>query len=254
MRILLYNIERGGAASKREAIGEAIVELSPDVAVILEAVGWRSRKRGEALAAPLGGKAFYCRARSGFDLAILTRLPTRRVQAHTDLDLFHGFLSIDVEVAHDSWVRIHAAHLSPTREHTREREIRKILGAIGPREDLPEAIMGDLNGIRIDDTVEEVPARQVKPGTGPVWRQDKIPPSAIDVLPEEGWIDVYREIHPSEKGYTFPAHEPVVRYDYVFSNPAFRARVQEISVLTTPPWTDLSDHLPLLIRLGDGEA
>lgn len=213
-------------------------------------MGWRTKKRGQALANALGGgEVFYCRARSGFDLAIISRSPARNAQAPEGLGLFHGLLSLEVEIEPGTWARLHAAHLSPTREGTREEEIQRILGTLGPRDGVPQAILGDFNGIRVDDTVEGVPVKEVPPGVGPVWRQDKVPPRAIDGLQQEGWIDLYRELHPGEEGYTFPSREPVARYDYVFSNETFRERVGDVDVLRGGEWPSLSDHLPLLITL-----
>ena len=228
----------------------AIAHLSPDVAVIIEAVGWRTKKRGQALAKLLGGgEAFYCRARSGFDLAIVSKAPSRNAQDHREIGLFHGLLSLEVGVPDGGWLRIHATHLSPVGEDNREREVRQILRSIGPRDGLPEAILGDLNGIRQLDTVEGVPVVDVPPSAGPPWRQDKVPPRAIDLLGGKGWIDLFRELHPKEAGYTFPAHEPVARYDYVFARQDFRSKVTGIEVLRSGGWPTLSDHLPLLLTL-----
>ena len=225
------------------------MELAPDVAVILEAVGWRTRKRGEAIAGPLGGTIYFCRARSGFDLAVITKLPARNVRTHRGLNLFHGLITLDLDLGHDSWLRLHATHLSPVGEERREGEVRKILEDISPPEGFPEVILGDLNTIRLGDTVEGVPVREVTPGVGPIWRQDKVPPRAVDLLAEEGWLDLFRRLHPDEEGYTFPTTRPVARYDYVFGNEAFQEQVEDVEVLRSSPWADLSDHLPLLVTL-----
>jgi endonuclease/exonuclease/phosphatase family metal-dependent hydrolase len=249
VKILVYNVERGGPPPRRERIQERIQEIRADVTIILEAVGWRTRRVGEAIARPMGGKVFYGSARTGFDLAILTRLESRNPLRHPDLDLFHGLLSLEVQVTSGEWVRIHAAHLSPSREENRVREVKAILQALDASDGMGEIIAGDFNGIRRDDTVEGVPVADVPPGMGPMWRQDKIPPRAVDMVAEAGWIDLFREIRPTEEGYTFPARLPVVRYDYAFANAALRPRVADIQVLRDEALPDLSDHLPLLITL-----
>ena len=255
MKILVYNVERGAAGPRREAVERAIVGLAPDVAVILEAVGWRTRKVGERILRGLGGgEAFYCAARTGFDLAILSCLPCRNPLRHPELELFHGLLSVDVEVAPGFWTRVHAAHLAPSREEARLGELRAILGAIhdgdgvGPGA-IGRLIAGDLNAVRPDDTIGGVPASEIPSGEGPPWRQDKLPPRALEVLLGGGWLDLFRECNPSDPGYTFPAATPIVRYDYVFGNAELRERVARVEVIRDGEVPALSDHLPLLVTL-----
>lgn len=250
MRILIYNVERGGPGDRREGIEQTIADLAPDVAVICEAVGWRTKRVGEKILERMGGgEAFYCAARTGFDLAILTRKAARNPLRHPDLELFHGLLSLEVELGKGTWVRLHALHLSPTREEYRAKEVLNILEAVGAGDGLAELITGDFNGVRLCDTIDGMPVPDLPAGIGPIWRQDKLPAQAVDLLPQAGWLDLFREMHPGEPGYTFPSREPVIRYDYVFVNAAFRDRVTGIEVVKKREIRKLSDHLPILITL-----
>jgi exonuclease III len=65
---------------------------------------------------------------------------------------------------------------------------------------------------------------------------------------EAGYLDCYRELHPEEPGYTFPAPDPAIRLDYIFSPPIMRPRLLSCEVVELPAVIAASDHRPLLAR------
>ncbi len=61
-------------------------------------------------------------------------------------------------------------------------------------------------------------------------------------------MDCYRELHPDEPGYTFPASGPAIRFDYIFAPPVMRPRLLTCDVVDVPAAFEASDHRPLLAR------
>ncbi len=60
---------------------------------------------------------------------------------------------------------------------------------------------------------------------------------------------MYRLLHASDVGYTFPTGAPHARLDYVFVPTAFKNRIRECEVFTQPAAATASDHLPLFAEI-----
>jgi endonuclease/exonuclease/phosphatase family metal-dependent hydrolase len=81
------------------------------------------------------------------------------------------------------------------------------------------------------------------------------PPDAepLSVFCEKGWCDVWATLHAHTPGYTFESHQPAIRIDYGWANPALKPHLLMAKILETPVNSDnirFSDHLGLLFALG----
>jgi endonuclease/exonuclease/phosphatase family metal-dependent hydrolase len=61
-------------------------------------------------------------------------------------------------------------------------------------------------------------------------------------------VDAYRLLH-NDAGYTFPATDPHIRLDYLFTPAPFQGHVRRCEVVNGPHAREASDHLPLLTEL-----
>jgi len=76
----------------------------------------------------------------------------------------------------------------------------------------------------------------------------------IDKLIQEGWIDIFRHLHPDERGaYTWWSPRPTVRernigwrIDYFFISPKLLKKVKRAEIL---PHVKGSDHCPILLEI-----
>lgn len=230
-----YRVGKHGAWDARRAlIADAIRRSQADV-VALQAV---ERVNGSGQAAELAalvdyeyvdfaaamktpsvtrGSAFIARRRLG-EIAV-HRFSHRgdhedrdhRVVLRSRIDTRGG--AIDLYNAHFSWVAPQAL------ENAKE--------TIAFRQPGPSLLLGDLNN---------------SPGS-----------QVIQLLRDAGWTDTWAALRADEPGWTFEADKPSMRIDYVMASPELLPRVRSIECVQAegngPP--RLSDHLGLLITLGD---
>jgi exonuclease III len=86
------------------------------------------------------------------------------------------------------------------------------------------------------------------PPAGVVPRGEAVAGTPRLVLPQilqEEYVDCYRRLHPHEPGYTYPAHAPWLRLDYVFASPALAKRLVACDVVGGADAQQASDHLPV---------
>ena len=105
------------------------------------------------------------------------------------------------------------------------REVRALLDKVKGIGDQFHVITGDLNTLAPGEllNMQKLP-----------WRYrflafvlgGKIQYRAIKIMIDAGYIDVYRRLH-TEHGFTFPAWDPNVRLDYVFTPAAFADRISK---------------------------
>jgi exonuclease III len=108
-------------------------------------------------------------------------------------------------------------------------------------------VMGDFNNLRPDD-----------PGAEKVW-QALLPPyrarfsgasgqepdgRVFQALEQAGHIDLFRQMHPQERGATVRGAEGL-RIDYFFATADLATRVTRCEVFDTAPAHEASDHLPV---------
>jgi len=74
---------------------------------------------------------------------------------------------------------------------------------------------------------------------------------AMKILAAEGFIDVWQELHPEDKGFTFESDQPSIRIDYVWVNEVLKPSLRAIEKVGTPSSQPprLSDHLGLVVTL-----
>ena len=74
----------------------------------------------------------------------------------------------------------------------------------------------------------------------------------IQVMLDERYADVWRRLHPSGDGYTFPTWGAHVRLDYVFTPEQYASRISECTVADRAPnAAAASDHYPLLAIISE---
>jgi endonuclease/exonuclease/phosphatase family metal-dependent hydrolase len=78
----------------------------------------------------------------------------------------------------------------------------------------------------------------------------------LRVLQDAGFVDLWTALRPAEPGPTFEADAPAMRIDYALASGAVRARAQSMERVGTEcrAVPRLSDHLGLLVTLGDATA
>ncbi len=67
-------------------------------------------------------------------------------------------------------------------------------------------------------------------------------------LAKDGWQDAWEKLRPDDTGFTFEAHAPAQRIDYVWADAAGAARLQAIESFGAGEGR-LSDHLGLMVTL-----
>jgi exodeoxyribonuclease III len=243
LRIVSYNLRFGGGR-RLERIADTIKAIDPDVAVLQEATNPLAIDR----LAALSGLA-YPISRSRHSVAALSRWPVRH--AWHDPPRVRSFLEFE---APDSDLRFFGLHLpsglSRRGENARLRHVDALLTVAGPQADARTILLGDLNSVGPGD--EPLVARM------PLWLRlllrfdGGIRTDAMERLAVAGWVDAFRRLHPDEPGFTLPATHPQVRLDYALVPESVLPRIRicepVLNDTRTPPG---SDHLPLLLEIGD---
>jgi endonuclease/exonuclease/phosphatase family metal-dependent hydrolase len=246
LRILSYNIERGGVGRER-ALAAVIEQESPDIAVLQEA----TRPDVVARIAERSGMATVGAMR-GRSLAFISRVPVAEYQWYRPRWSQHAFLEI---VPSDGDLRIFGVHLSAVHaawtEARRVRELRSLLAAIRRHDASHHLLVGDFNTLAPDERLDplKLPWRL----RALIWLSGgRVRWQTIAIVLGAGYADAFRALHDGDPGYTFPTWDPHVRLDYAFVPKAFASRLQSCEVVPLSPLLrSASDHLPLRIELGE---
>ena len=240
IRLLTYNIERGGAG-REEAIQRVIVACAPDVVVFQEA----TRPDVIQRLADACGMAQSASVRNQ-SLAFMSRQPVDHYEWHRPRLSRHAFLEI---VPSGTAVRVFGVHLSAVHaawtERRRSFELRALLKSIARHQTGFHALTGDFNTLAPGEIldVRQLPARL----RALVWLSGgRVRFRAIKLVLDAGYTDVFRAQHPHDAGYTFPTWNPHVRLDYLFVPAGHVARVASCSVAAMGPVREASDHFPVL--------
>ena len=244
VKLLSYNIRFGGRGRESQ-IAEVIRSAAPDIVVFQEAIDPEVIKQLSAAT----GLTFWA-ARSEHSIGYISRLETSHHEWHYPAGAKHSFLEI---VLAGSEARIFGLHLSSMfskwGERRRVREIRALLRSIERHQQGFHTLVGDFNTLAVGELldVRRMPAWI----RGLVWLSGRdIQRQTIQVVRDAKYIDGYRSLHPTEKGYTFPVWDPHLRLDYVFVPEVFAARLLACEVVSDlPAATHASDHFPLMARL-----
>ena len=248
VRILSYNILAGGE-DRLPHLARVIQHQRPDAVALLEA---RSRAHAEELAQQLKMELIFGEANNGLDhVAWLSRLPVIRAENHRLPIFAKTLLELDL-----SWEGMHlalfATHLKAGRDQQKEQhraaEIQAILTVLQARGDQPHLLVGDLNALHPTDQ----PNAAVYLATEP-WEQgddlhDVQMRQAIPLLLAAGYIDCYRELHPTAPGYTYKLPTPALRLDYIFALPSLTKRLSTCEIVTEADAEGASDHFPIWVE------
>lgn len=243
IRILTYNIRRGGAG-REDALAATIASCSPDIVIFQEAT---NPVVIETLAARAGMP--HWAARRGRSLGFMSRVPIAHYAWHRPRLSRHAFLEL---VPGGTSFRVFGIHLSAVfaawTERRRAFELRRLLGAIKAHQHGHHALVGDFNTVAPGELFDvaalphRVRATLWLSGGQVRWR-------TIQLVLNAGYADVFRFRHPSDPGLTLPASRPQVRLDYAFVPASTVDRVGRCDVVRTAEAARASDHFPLLIEI-----
>ena len=240
LRILSYNIRKGGKGRERE-LAAVITACVPDLVVLQEATDPAVVQQ----LASLTGMGQHG-SRAGESLGFLSRRSVTYFGWHKPRISRHAFLELQLA---ESETRIFGVHLSAVHaawtERRRTEELRALLKSIQRHQEGFHALTGDFNTIAPGDLLDfrKLPGRLralVWLSGGTVrWR-------TIKIILDGGYIDAYRSLHPAVPGFTFPTWEPHVRLDYLFLPARYASKLSSCEIMDVPGARDASDHLPLL--------
>ena len=240
MRLLSYNIQRGGAG-REAAISSVIRSCSPDLVILQEAIQPGVVDRlGEACSMKTWG------AIRGHSLAFLSREAVSHHAWHHVPWAKRRYLEVSPA---GSDLRVYGVHLAAVHSNLTERrrayELRSVLSGISGKRGSMHVITGDFNtlapGEKLD--IARLPPRL----RAIVWMTGRtIRWTTIQLMIDGGYTDAYRIFHKDE-GHTFPTWDPHVRLDYAFFPSEFAPRVTRCEIVREAPGVrQASDHFPLL--------
>ncbi len=244
-RLLSYNIRHGG--SGREAdIAAVVSSCQPDLVIFQEATNPAVVDR----VAKLCGMA-QCGAQPKTSLGFMSRTPLRDHQWHRPRLSRHAFLELHPADADFSVFGVHlsAVHAAWT-ERRRALELGNLLRTIRTHDRGFHLLAGDFNTLAPGDVLDfrKLPTRL----RALVWLSGgRIRWRTIQIVLNEGYVDVFRRLHPDETGLSFPVWDPHVRLDYVFAPAGHADRIGECRVVSHPAASLASDHFPLFAAVDD---
>lgn len=244
LKILSYNIRFGGRERRRE-IAEVICAIAPDIVVFQEAsepsvIEFLSRE----CEMPHWG------ARAKYSLGYISRPEIAHHEWHHPKRSRHAFLEIQ---PYGTEFRIFGLHLrarfSKWSERRRHQEIQALIKGIEQHQHGIHVLVGDFNTL--------APEEVFNLNLMPLWIRaliwlsgNDIKRDTIQTILDDGYLDGFRLLYPSEKGYTFPVWKPHVRLDYVFLPERYKDNLLSCKVVKEPSIVSkASDHFPLLIGL-----
>jgi endonuclease/exonuclease/phosphatase family metal-dependent hydrolase len=244
LRILTYNILRGGAGRERH-LAAVINEQAPDIAVLQEATRPDVVARLARLTSmPTSG------ALRGRSLAFLSRVPIADHRWIRPRWSQHAFLEL---VPERMDIRVFGVHLSAVHaawtEARRVRELRSLLASIKQHDRSHHVLVGDFNTLAPDERLDvaKLPRRLRLL----VWLSGgRIRWQTIAIVLGADYVDGFRAQHPADAGLTFPTWDPHVRLDYVFLPRPFAERLVSCDVVINKAEGRLaSDHFPVCAEI-----
>jgi exodeoxyribonuclease III len=243
LRVLTYNIQRGGVG--REAAIAAVINRADPHLVLLQEASRPDVVARLAEATSMIESGAY----RGRSLAFLSRVPLKASRWVRPRWSQHAFLELTLA---DFSLRVIGVHLSAVHaawtEARRVRELRALLAAIA--RDVPEhhIVVGDFNTLAPDERLDfsRLPRRLRLL----VWLSGgRIRWQTIAIMLGAGYADGFRQLQPTEPGFTFPTWDPHVRLDYAFVPKSLAVALTHCEVLTGTPTAAASDHFPLRVDL-----
>ena len=243
LRILSYNIRRGGTGREKPLI-EVIRACNPDIVILQEATKPEVLER---LCVGAGMEMVASRPRQS--LGFMSRVPIGHYEWHRPRASRHAFLEI---VPEGDRIRVFGLHLSAVHSAWTERrrvfELRALLKSIAKHQHGLHVLTGDFNTLAPGELLDirKLPHRL----RALVWLSGgRIRWKTIQGVLNAGYADAFRTIHGSDPGLTFPTWAPHVRLDYFFVPAGAVHRVTECRVVDHQRVKEASDHAPLLAEL-----
>jgi exodeoxyribonuclease III len=245
-RLLSYNIRHGGSG-REEQIAAVVSSCQPDLVIFQEA----TRPAVVDRVAQLCGMA-QCGAQPKTSLGFMSRMKVSDYQWHRPRLSRHAFLELHPADAAFSVFGVHlsAVHAAWT-ERRRAFELGNLMRTIRAHDRGFHLLTGDFNTLAPGDVLDfrKLPARL----RALVWLSGgRIRWRTIQIVLNEGYVDVFRRLHPDDKGLSFPVWDPHVRLDYIFAPAGHADRIRECRVVTHPAAQQASDHFPLFVAIGGG--
>ena len=249
LRLLSYNIRYGGTG-REGPLASVIRACEPDVVVLQEATdpGVVSRV-AERAGYPHWG------SRPGHSTGFLSRLPVAHHAWHSARGARHPFLEIVLDPPSPRIFGLHlSAWFSKWSERRRAREIRLLLDGIREHQEGFHLIAGDFNALAPGERLQL--AQMPRWIRAMVWVSGRdIARTTIQVMLDERYMDMWRRLHPTGDGFTFPTWGAHVRLDYIFTPDRYAARVTECAVVQdAPEAAAASDHYPLMAVIAHDSA
>jgi endonuclease/exonuclease/phosphatase family metal-dependent hydrolase len=241
LRLMSYNIRFGGAGREKQ-IAAVIRQAEPDVVVLQEASRPDVVERLAELA------YFPYRAiRNGQSNCLISRIPILHQEWLHTAQIQRSVLSVDLEGLRVYGVHLRATHSNYT-ERVRMREVHSLLDLAKGGGDGFHVLAGDFNTLAPGELLDmrKLPMRYriLAMALG-----GRVKYRALQLMLDGGYVDCYRSLH-TDEGFTFPAWDPHVRIDYVFTPRHHASRVATCRVMSeiTDP-AKATDHLPLIAEV-----
>jgi exodeoxyribonuclease III len=242
-RLMTYNIRLGGKG-RGEQIARIINACAPDLVLIQE--GTRPALIAQ-IAADTGMSQWHAFRRQS--LGFMSRKPVSHASWHRPRFSHHAFIEVlPAEIP----VRFFGVHLSAVHAALTERrrlyELRALLRSVQQREHGFHVLAGDFNtlapGANLD--IQKLPLR-LRPF---VWASGgRIKWRTVQTVLDAGYVDLFRELHPEDPGFTMPSASPHLRLDYAFVPRQFAGGVTACEIVRHPEAPAASDHFPLVVDL-----
>jgi len=241
LRLMSYNIRFGGVG-REERIAEVIRKVDPDIVLLQEA----TREAGVKQIAELTRMPHWA-AKQGYSPAFVSRIDVASYEWHHCQGMQRPFMEIRLAGMTIYDVHLRATHSNYT-ERGRMREVRALLGHLKEHDSGFHILTGDFNTLAPGEllNMQKLPMRyrmlaMVLGG--------RVTYRTIQIMLDAGYIDCYRRMN-TDHGFTFPAWDPHVRLDYVFTPKQFTDRVRSCDVVTeiNEP-AKATDHLPLVAEI-----
>lgn len=243
LRLLTYNIRYGGVGREPHLIA-AINASAPDVVLLQEATHPPVVERLSAATGMAQWGTFHRQS-----LGFLSRTPVDHFEWHRPRFSRHAFLEI---VPRGTSMRLFGVHLSAVHAAWTERrrvfEVRALLKSVQRHQTGLHVLAGDFNTLAPGELLD---IKRLPPRLRPfVWLSGgRIRWRTVQQVLDAGYVDAFRVKHPDEPGFTFPAHDPHIRLDYVFIPGSMAGHVARCEIEQTGSARLASDHLPLVAEL-----
>jgi exodeoxyribonuclease-3 len=258
LRLMTYNILQGGIG-REDLILEVIEANQPDIIILQELNNPLLLKD---LAAKLKMHMFFAKANLQLtkfgntfklgrrNIGVLSRFPIIAANSYNPFPIRRTLLEATIEYKPGQQLTVFGIHLTAslvlTAELWRSWEVTTILQRVKTHQSQMSVLAGDFNTLAKNDLAltKEFP-KWLKLSLA--LQAGKIYRLALAKIKQDGFIDCYRSLHPTETGLTLPTPKPNTRLDYIFASPKFASYLKSCQVVASPASVhQASDHYPVI--------